>query len=418
MVRRITVGKIIHIAESHQNGGELTEIFRRYPHVGHDPAAVVDLPPACGTERGDQRVRHGSHAPVFVPVAVIERLDTPPARRVIFRRGEFDVSVLADRPGRLHEAFSEAPLSDHHGAIQILQRSGHDLAGRSRGAVDQHDQRHRGRNRLSDCPIGGIHLGHPPAGRHDNGIPGDEKSDDLHRFAQYPAGIATQIEHQPAHRFSALLLQGVQGRPHLVRALLGKAVQPDISHGIPPDTIGDPAVVRHGRYGNPLALDPHRPGHGRIGDRRNHQGRHRPSLAPHPVAGEGDFPTGHIDAVNGQYPVAGFQSRPIGRRPAIRLSDLDPPPVAGFPNQGAQSGVFPGGHGLEIGHLFRGQVFGIRIEPFQHGIGGDLYDLLRRGGIDVIEVDFAKDIEEGLHRATDLQVAPLGGDRSAICGIL
>src|SRR5262249_55415672 len=69
-------------------------------------------------------------------------LDRAPGRREVARRGEPQRAVAgAERNDGLHRALAERAGADNGRALVILQRASHDLGGRSRAAVDQHDDR-------------------------------------------------------------------------------------------------------------------------------------------------------------------------------------------------------------------------------------------------------------------------------------
>ncbi|MPM90811.1 hypothetical protein SDC9_137933 [bioreactor metagenome] len=69
-------------------------------------------------------------------------LDGAAAWRVVARGGQLDAGVGAERAHGLHRALAEGLRAHDGGALVILQRTGHDFAGRGRAFVDQHHQRH------------------------------------------------------------------------------------------------------------------------------------------------------------------------------------------------------------------------------------------------------------------------------------
>ena len=66
-------------------------------------------------------------------------LDQAPAGSVVTRRGEQHSGVFAERELSLHQALTEAGLSNDQAAIVVLNGARHDFRGRGALPVDQHN---------------------------------------------------------------------------------------------------------------------------------------------------------------------------------------------------------------------------------------------------------------------------------------
>ena len=69
---------------------------------------------------------------------VFQGLNAPLARDVVFRRSNFHPATVARFHNVLHQALTEAPLTNEDGSVKILQRTANDLGGGSGTTVDEH----------------------------------------------------------------------------------------------------------------------------------------------------------------------------------------------------------------------------------------------------------------------------------------
>src|SRR5512146_3488748 len=76
-------------------------------------------------------------------------MDRPATRRIPLRRGHLELVAVGQRVDGLNEPLAERRRPEDQRAIVILERTGDDLRGRRRSAVDEHDERNLEREMLA-----------------------------------------------------------------------------------------------------------------------------------------------------------------------------------------------------------------------------------------------------------------------------
>ncbi len=67
------------------------------------------------------------HGSVLVPVGIVKSLDEASGGCVILRHRHLEQSGVWQRPGGLHQTLAEAAGPDEHAAVEILDRTRHNL---------------------------------------------------------------------------------------------------------------------------------------------------------------------------------------------------------------------------------------------------------------------------------------------------
>jgi hypothetical protein len=190
-------------------------------------AAVIDFAAAAGRKFPYERIGYLADRAVLLARGVVDGLDTAPRGNVVFGGREFQQGIVSQRTGRLHEALSEALLSDQYGPVEILERAGDDLGRRSRITVDQHGQRQVRQDRVvrgteyfllrSDPSLGADHLR----------TFGNEHRNDLDGFLQNAASVAPVVEDQSPQ--GILCAEFLDRGAHLFVRSFGEVAVLDIS---------------------------------------------------------------------------------------------------------------------------------------------------------------------------------------------
>lgn len=79
-----------------------------------------------------------------VGMLVVDSLDASSAGNVIFRRCQFELSVVRHVKSGLHESLSVGAGTEDNGAVEVLQTAAGNLTCRCRLAVDEHHDGHDG----------------------------------------------------------------------------------------------------------------------------------------------------------------------------------------------------------------------------------------------------------------------------------
>ncbi len=149
---------------------------------------------------------------------------------------------------------------------------------------------------------------------------------------------------------------------HLLRTLIGEALQIDISYSIAANAIPRYLVDLHlfadniDLTGFLLARPLDSQCHFRI--------RNTLQQFAHLFV----FEQTHVGCVDRQDFITRFQSCLSGRHPLERLDDHDMPSFVSLADIGTNATIFAGDHLLEITHFLLRKIFRIRIKPTKHGI--------------------------------------------------
>ena len=323
---------------------------------------------------------------------VVDGLDAPSRGDVVFSGSQFQVGVVAQRTGGLHEPLAEALLSQQDGPVQILQRARHDLGGRGRVAVYQHDQRRLGQQGLLLRAVD-LLSGAPPRADHLGSLL-HEETYDLHRLLQDAAAVVAVVENQPLQL--ALAAQLLDGAAHLVVAPFGEVAVLDVA-----DARLDPSGVGNPRDGDPLALQ----GQGLLlvgeqmadGDLYGRVGVALQAVAHLRVRP----PLGRL-AVDSHDPVADADARPVGRRVLVGLREDHV--VALLADERTHAAVFARGELVEFLHLLLGQVGGVGIQPADHAGRGVLHQPVGVHLVDIPGRQLAHHVDQNLHVAAQTEI--------------
>jgi hypothetical protein len=180
----------------------------------------------------DRKIRHHAAGADQVAVLVDLAVDRTVRRQVVARDGQLDarsevelavavpvlgdllpvvpaavpvlVLVLVVAVGReldqaLHRALAVAALADHDRAAVVLQRARHDLRGRGREAVDEHEDRHVRRDHGLLPRVELLGLAQRALRRHDQGALGQEQAGDVDGLVEQATGVVAQVEHERLH---------------------------------------------------------------------------------------------------------------------------------------------------------------------------------------------------------------------------
>ncbi len=139
MPRHVIGGKVEDHVLNIKVQRDLAQHFGGVDDIGFDTATVVDQSPVAGVEPGNERIRNVTHTPVFIPVGIIQGLDTAAAWDVIFCRGHLELRVVFQLPGGLHKAFAEGPFTNNDRPVEILEGSGYNFGSGGRTAVDKNN---------------------------------------------------------------------------------------------------------------------------------------------------------------------------------------------------------------------------------------------------------------------------------------
>ena len=127
LVFRSPVGQYVVVAQviHHVRHGVVLDF-----NVGLDTATISHLATANRVEHIREAVRHLTCLAVALQF-VVDGLDASSAWDVVFASGEFQTSVVRQFARRLHKSLAVGPGANHHGAVQVLQRTTQDFGSRS-----------------------------------------------------------------------------------------------------------------------------------------------------------------------------------------------------------------------------------------------------------------------------------------------
>ena len=163
-------------------------------------------------------------------------LDRHVARSQVLRDGQLESALVArilvlevvedlDRP------LPEALPAHDEGAVQVLERAGHDLGGARALRADQHRHGELALPSVVARQLGLAQLTvHPDGG--DDGAFLDERVAHLDGLLEQPAGVPAHVEHQPAQRAAVLLLHRANGSLHVARGGPREAGEPHVADAV------------------------------------------------------------------------------------------------------------------------------------------------------------------------------------------
>ena len=350
-------------------------------HIGTNATTIAYLPAVTRMEHRGKTVRNSRHRTVFITMGIIYGLNAATAGDIIFGCGHFEQTRSRHFARSLHQTFTITTLAHYHGAIQILQSTGHNFGRRSRASTNQHHQRHLRVHCLATRFIMTIiALGF--SSRRNNLFTFIYKQiTDRNRLRHQTASVLAQIEHQTS---SSLFFQIEQSLFYLLRCLVGEAFQIDIAN-----LFGHHTIIYYLWHHNLLtskskldrflhALTTHFQYYLRI----------RPSAQL--IAHIRYIFTSNIFAIYRKNFVAKQQTGFLRRHIFIRFADIDF--SIALRDDSANTGIFSGGHIFKIGNFFFGNIRGIRIENGQHSPDARLKNLVHIYTIDIISIQIAEHI--------------------------
>ncbi len=179
-------------------------------------------------------------------------LDGDVARREVLRDGQLQRALLAalavlEVIEHLHAALPEALPPDDDGAVQVLQRAGHDLA---RARALRGDEHRHGELALAAVVAGQLGLAQRAvdADGGDDGALLDEGVAHLDGLLQEAAGVAAHVEDEPLERAAVQLLHGADGGHHVAGGGAGKSGEAHVADAVV-EQLGSHRLVGHQRAG-------------------------------------------------------------------------------------------------------------------------------------------------------------------------
>ena len=325
---------------------------------------------------------------VLGPRRIVDGLYAAAAGQVVFGSGDLQISIVTERPGRLHEPLTEGSAADEHRPVHVLQRTGHDFGGRRRTVIDEHHERYlriervllRGKHRilLRIAPPEADYLG---SARHEEG-------EYLDRLLHDTASVVPIVEYKG---FGPLLPERHDGVAHVVAHFVRKIDIENIPHAV-----GQHAIV--GNAGNidylPFQLHLHRIAGIEFGHLHLQSGaRFSLHQRTHLFGRHG----GSVLSVYFENPVAHDDTGPIGRRAFVGLRENHS--VAALADKRTHAAVTARGEELEGIHILLGDKDGIWVESGRHAGGRIREELV---GVHVVHIekgDVAQHIDQHLHVA-------------------
>ena len=362
--------------------------------VGHDAAALAHLAAvgrvkdACGAVGGGLLV-----GAVLVAVAVIHLLDEASAGDVVLGDGDLEHAVIGQRACGLYQSLAEGAVADDHGAVEVLQRSGSDLAGTGRAAVDDDGQGNLGVNGVDGGLVGA--LARLVAAAHDEHLRtlGDKAAHNLDGSLDNAAAIAAQVQDDALD--PGVLLEFDDGIAHLLGRFLVEGGQTDVA-----DVVARHAVVGHRVDADGLAVERERLDAVLVVGTHDGQRQVSVGLAPEALAHLVGGPACRAVAVDDDDAVTGAQADPCCGTTLIGAADVDTLlAVHGALGQvTADAAVLAGAHRHEFVGLDGGNVLGIGVYLVEHRVDGVLDGLLGVDSVDVEGVQFL------VQRVEDVQI--------------
>ena len=331
--------------------------------AGRNAAAVIDFAAAAGRKFPYERIGYLADRAVLLARGVIDSLDAAPRGNVVFGGREFQQGIVSQRTGRLHEALSEALLSDQYGPVEILERAGDDLGRRSRIAVDQHGQRQIGQDRIVRGAEDILLRSGPSLGADHLRTFGNEHRNDLDGFLQNAASVAPVVEDQSPQ--GILCAEFLDRGAHLFVRSFGEVAVLDIS-----DPFCDEPGVGDAGNGYPFAR----------------QSESVVLAADQPFDDDSDggvgrafqggtylcgVPTLGVLAFDREDLVADADAGPVGRGAFVGLCENYV--IAFLADHRTDASVLARGEQVEVRHLLFGQKFGVGVEVAGHAFGGILH---------------------------------------------
>ena len=124
------------------------------------------------------------------------------------RRRQREARTAVDAIHGLHERLSERRFAHDIRAIVILQRTCDNLRGARAAPVRDHHDRHGGELAVLSRAVILVRVGNAPARVHDHPALGEELVGDFDGLIEGTAGIAANVEQEPAHAFARQIVQG------------------------------------------------------------------------------------------------------------------------------------------------------------------------------------------------------------------
>ena len=163
-----------------QGAGDAGGGIHRDEHVGFYPAAVEHRAAVAGFEGRAFGLGDVYGFAVFVP----HGLNAAARGDVVFGGGEFDARVVPDVFLVLHQPFAVAALSDEHPAVEVLNGTTNNLAGRGAVVIDEYRHGYVGVYRCLGGAEAAVPLGHFAFGAYDQFALGNEHVGQLDGFIE------------------------------------------------------------------------------------------------------------------------------------------------------------------------------------------------------------------------------------------
>ena len=399
--RRVGGNVVDHIVEHHlRRVGPIEvehDVGQRvglHLHVGHDAPAVAHLASAERVEHVGQAVGNVlGVAPAAV--LVVHGLYAPPAGYVVLAGGELERAVVWQVHRHLHQALAIGARAEHHSAVEVLQRTGSDLAGAGRLAVDQHHYWHHRVNGLEPRLVLAVGLAQLAPRLHQHPALGHPHVYYLNGLGQRAAAVAPEVEHEA---LGPLPLQVDEGAAHVLGASLREAVQADVAH-----PAGAHAVVWYLGQLDVAARHPERQLLAR-GGAPHPQSEGGAGLAAQPLADVAHRLAHHRRVVYRQYLVALAQAHLGSGHALVGLVDDHALYLEVLAYHGAYAGILAREHHLKLLVLVFGVVLGVGVEAAQHGLDAVAYHLRRVERVDIHQVEVLVDGVEYVEVLAHLEV--------------
>ena len=290
---------------------------------------------------------------------VVDSLDTTTAGDIILGSGQLHLRIVGKIKGCLHQALAIGARSQHHGTVEVLQRTTGNLTGRSRLSVDHH---HHGHHRIDGLHGGAVFV--ITAFQFANGLHyrltiGYKHIHDTHGLGEQTAAIAAKVYDQGFH---SLLFQ-IDKRPaEVTRAIFRERIQIDIAY-----TVLTQSVIRDAWELDGTARDALLENLSRRGTLYLQQ-EGCAGIAAKMRTDIRHILVGHRGIIDAEDDVTFLQSSLSGRRILIGLIDNDALQFRIVADQGTDSRILTRQRRLQFVHFLCRVIDSIRIKRLQHGL--------------------------------------------------
>ena len=195
-------------------------------NVGLDASTVSHFATTNGVEHVGEAVGHLARLAITLQL-VVDGLDAASTWNIVFAGGEFQTTVVRQFARRLHESLSVCTSTNHHGTVQILQRTAHNFRSRSRRSIHQHGNACQGVEWFGFRLISSVGSLDFAFRLHDGQTFSHEQVHDIHCLAEQSTAISSQVDDETLCPF---VFQTDKRLAQIHTAILRELRQVDITH--------------------------------------------------------------------------------------------------------------------------------------------------------------------------------------------